>query len=159
MTRGNMWVTVARSESSHRTAQSPWRRLRQRVLKRDGWECQIRGPRCLGDATMVDHIIPVSMGGTDDEDNAQAVCKPCHDSKTARERAALRPPRKRRTAIHPADAAHDLLQALLPMDARIIYNFHKGLLRHGQRICVFERPRCQKCPITDLCDYYKNNYL
>jgi endonuclease-3 len=53
------------------------------------------------------------------------------------------------------EAAHDLLQALLPLDARIIYNFHKALLRHGQRICVFERPRCEKCPITDLCDYYQ----
>jgi len=53
-----------------------------------------------------------------------------------------------------ADAAHDLLQALLPNDARIIYNFHKALLRHGQRICVYDRPRCEKCPITDLCDYY-----
>jgi hypothetical protein len=54
-----------------------------------------------------------------------------------------------------ADAAHDLLQALLPQDARIIYNFHKALLRHGQRICVYDRPRCEKCPITDLCDYYQ----
>ncbi len=54
-----------------------------------------------------------------------------------------------------ADAAHTLLQALLPQDARSIYNFHKALLRHGQRICVFERPRCAKCPINDLCDYYK----
>jgi endonuclease-3 len=54
-----------------------------------------------------------------------------------------------------ADAAHDLLQALLPQDARIIYNFHKALLRHGQRICVYDRPRCEKCVLTDLCDYYK----
>jgi len=54
-----------------------------------------------------------------------------------------------------ADAAHNLLQALLPQDARNIYNFHKALLRHGQRICVFERPHCNRCPITDLCDYYK----
>ncbi len=54
-----------------------------------------------------------------------------------------------------ADAAHDLLQALLPNDARTIYDFHKALLRHGQRICVYERPRCNQCPITDLCDYYK----
>jgi endonuclease III len=54
-----------------------------------------------------------------------------------------------------ADAAHTLLQALLPKDARSIYNFHKDLLRHGQRICVFERPRCSKCVLTDLCDYYK----
>jgi endonuclease-3 len=54
-----------------------------------------------------------------------------------------------------ADAAHNLLQALLPQNARIIYNFHKGLLRLGQRICVYERPRCEKCVLTDLCDYYK----
>lgn len=54
-----------------------------------------------------------------------------------------------------ADAAHILLQALLPPDSRSIYNFHKALLRHGQRTCVFERPRCNKCILTDLCDYYK----
>ncbi len=53
-----------------------------------------------------------------------------------------------------ADAAHTLLQALLPNDARSIYNFHKALLRHGQRTCVFERPRCNMCVLTDLCDYY-----
>lgn len=54
-----------------------------------------------------------------------------------------------------AEAAHNLLQALLPEDARSIYNFHKALLRHGQRICVFERPRCARCPLQDLCDYYQ----
>ncbi len=55
-----------------------------------------------------------------------------------------------------ADAAHTLLQALLPADSRSIYNFHKALLRHGRRICVFERPRCKQCILTDLCDYYKS---
>ena len=55
-----------------------------------------------------------------------------------------------------ADNAHDLLQALLPQDARSIYNFHKALLRHGQRICGYEHPQCHKCPITDRCDYYHN---
>src|SRR5438105_3763066 len=54
-----------------------------------------------------------------------------------------------------ADAAHELLQALLPNNARAIYNFHKALLRHGQRVCVYERPRCSKCVLTDMCDYYK----
>ncbi len=54
-----------------------------------------------------------------------------------------------------ADNAHNLLQALLPQDARSIYNFHKALLRHGQRVCVYEHPRCNKCILTDLCDYYK----
>jgi endonuclease-3 len=54
-----------------------------------------------------------------------------------------------------ADAAHTLLQALLPQDSRTIYNFHKALLRHGQRICVYDRPRCNKCILTDVCDYYR----
>lgn len=54
-----------------------------------------------------------------------------------------------------ADTAHTLLQALLPQDSRTIYNFHKALLRHGQRICVFERPRCKQCSLTDICDYYQ----
>ncbi len=52
------------------------------------------------------------------------------------------------------DAAHNLLQALLPPDARSIYNFHKALLRHGQRVCGYE-PQCKRCIITDVCDYYK----
>ena len=54
-----------------------------------------------------------------------------------------------------ADNAHPLLQALLPQDAQTIYNFHKGLLRHGQRICVYDHPRCDRCFLTDMCDYYK----
>src|SRR5436305_5435942 len=54
-----------------------------------------------------------------------------------------------------ADNAHGLLQALLPHDAQVIYNFHKGLLHHGQRVCFYERPRCQQCPLTDLCGYYR----
>lgn len=54
-----------------------------------------------------------------------------------------------------ADNAHALLQALLPSDAQIIYNFHKGLLRLGQRVCVYGLPRCDKCVLTDLCNYYQ----
>jgi endonuclease-3 len=58
-----------------------------------------------------------------------------------------------------AEAAHNLLQALLPDDAQAIYNFHKGLLRHGQQVCVHERPRCQQCVVRDLCDYYQKKVL
>jgi endonuclease III len=57
-----------------------------------------------------------------------------------------------------ADNAHALLQALLPNDARAIYDFHKALLRHGQRVCVYERPRCGKCVLTDVCDYYNKEH-
>ncbi len=50
--------------------------------------------------------------------------------------------------------AKRVLESFLPEALNGIYNFHKALLRHGQRICVFERPRCNKCVLTDLCDYY-----
>ncbi len=58
-----------------------------------------------------------------------------------------------------AENAHDLLQALLPQDAQIIYNYHKALLRHGQRVCVYDRPRCNNCAVRDLCNYYQTVVL
>ncbi|WOI78727.1 HNH endonuclease signature motif containing protein [Pseudomonas aeruginosa] len=42
-------------------------------------------------ATEVDHIIPLSQGGTDDDSNLMAIAGyPCHARKTARESAASR---------------------------------------------------------------------
>ncbi|HCF9839206.1 TPA: HNH endonuclease [Pseudomonas aeruginosa] len=70
----------------------PWRRKRDRILKRDGYMCQCA--ECKGMkrvATEVDHIIPLSQGGTDDDSNLMAIAgHPCHARKTARESAASR---------------------------------------------------------------------
>jgi len=65
-----------------------WLRLRKIAMERDLWLCQ----PCLdaGIATPareVDHITPKAKGGTDDPDNLQAICIPCHAAKTAREGA------------------------------------------------------------------------
>ncbi|MGV8637612.1 HNH endonuclease, partial [Pseudomonas aeruginosa] len=52
----------------------PWRRKRERILKRDGYMCQCS--ECKGMkriATEVDHIIPLSQGGTDDDSNLMAI--------------------------------------------------------------------------------------
>lgn len=38
----------------------------------------------------VDHIVPLSEGGTDDRANKQGLCEPCHAAKSAAERAAAR---------------------------------------------------------------------
>ena len=54
--------------------------LRQKIFKRDGWFCRY----CSSDEGPfhIDHIIPVSKGGTDDEDNLCVACVPCNLSKS-----------------------------------------------------------------------------
>jgi 5-methylcytosine-specific restriction protein A len=61
----------------------PWRRKRAAILLRDRYTCQQCGH--IGMDLEVDHIINVARGGTDDDENLQALCIPCHKSKTASE--------------------------------------------------------------------------
>lgn len=56
-----------------------WRAVRLLVLERDGYVCQIRGAKCVGEATEVDHVIPVEFGGMwHDPENLRAACGPCN---------------------------------------------------------------------------------
>ena len=52
-----------------------------------------------------------------------------------------------------ADQAHDILLALLPHEAELLWNFHHNMLRHGQRICVWGTPKCASCVLLEICDY------
>ena len=63
------------------------------------------------------------------------------------QRVGLIPPRAT------AEQAHALLPQLLPQDADVLWNFHLNMLRHGQLICVWERPRCERCVLRKHCDY------
>lgn len=53
--------------------------------------------------------------------------------------------------------AHAALLALLPPDPYVLFNFHVALLKHGQRICIWRNPRCELCPLTDICDWYQEH--
>ncbi len=55
------------------------------------------------------------------------------------------------------NAAHHRLLELLPPDPYILFNFHIDMLRHGQQVCVWGNPRCERCPLTDLCNWYQEN--
>lgn len=56
-----------------------WKRIRLVVLERDQHRCQIRGRRCKGIATEVDHIVRLIDGGAWlDLDNLRAACRPCN---------------------------------------------------------------------------------
>lgn len=91
------------SRSSARCSTAQWKRLRAKTLQRDEHICQLHLPGCTFDATAVDHVINYAQGGTDDMDNLQSVCGPCHSKKTAREAAAGRNKWKRQPERHPAD--------------------------------------------------------
>ncbi|MEI7955450.1 MAG: HNH endonuclease [Verrucomicrobiota bacterium] len=60
-----------------------WAKIRQRILRRDRGLCQpCKRDGRLTLAQQVDHIVPVSKGGGDEDDNLQGICLACHDDKT-----------------------------------------------------------------------------
>lgn len=61
----------------------PWRRIREAVLKRDGFQCQpCKATGRVTLATEVDHIQAKFEGGTDQMHNLQAICGTCHQVKS-----------------------------------------------------------------------------
>lgn len=53
-----------------------------------------------------------------------------------------------------AERAHAILLDLLPHDPQVLLSFHKDMLKHGQQICTFNAPKCGRCPLKEICDYY-----
>lgn len=59
--------------------------VRMRVMERDGYACR-HCQRSIDDGVElhIDHIVPHSWGGSDDEENLQVLCEHCNCSKGAR---------------------------------------------------------------------------
>jgi 5-methylcytosine-specific restriction endonuclease McrA len=75
-----------------------WQRIRKLAIARDRGLCQT----CLAKSKVtpfdeVDHIKPKAQGGTDNLDNLQCICKPCHAVKTSAEGAQAKGYRVRKT--------------------------------------------------------------
>ena len=72
------------SNPSQHTLQRPrnWKAIRARVLRRDGHRCRM----CGQPGAEVDHIVPVSKGGSWEAANLQTLCRPHHIAKTRNER-------------------------------------------------------------------------
>lgn len=75
-----------RQTASKRGYNARWRRLRRMCLRREPLcrECKAAGFDVA--ASVVDHIIPLSEGGTNEFKNLQSLCVMHHNKKTARER-------------------------------------------------------------------------
>lgn len=82
-----------------RPAHKPDKRKRGRAGQRERHAILIAEPFCRScdnngqqvQATVVDHITPLAWGGEDTPANKQSLCVPCHQDKSARERAEGRP--------------------------------------------------------------------
>ena len=85
------WADPSRGSRHDRGYGSEWEIIRKRILRRDKGLCQV----CLQTgryrpAKAVDHIKSKAEGGDDADENLQAICKTCHDVKTADEAARAR---------------------------------------------------------------------
>lgn len=58
-------------------------RARFTILERDRFQCRYcgRGPDAV--QLEVDHVVPISAGGTNDPSNLVTACKPCNRGKSA----------------------------------------------------------------------------
>jgi len=81
-----------------RPVRQPDKRLRGRpgmrlraLVKREEPFCRFCLAKSLRVATdQVDHIKPLFEGGTNDRENMQGLCQPCHDAKSKAERLRAR---------------------------------------------------------------------
>ena len=50
------------------------------------------------------------------------------------------------------EQAHEALEALIPPGW--YYPLHLNFITHGRRVCHARNPRCERCILRDLCDFY-----
>lgn len=76
--KSSVFDRLIRILSARRYSGDPYRNT---IFKRDGYKCRRCGsPEQLS----VDHIIPKSKGGTDDQHNLQTLCHSCNSRKGVR---------------------------------------------------------------------------
>lgn len=59
------------------------KRLRYEILRRDSHACRYCGSSAPEATLTVDHVVPVTLGGSDDPSNLVTACKDCNSGKSA----------------------------------------------------------------------------
>lgn len=77
---GGLWSRIVdEMAEQRRMAWALWREVRERIFRRDDYTCRYCGQR--GGKIECDHIIPLSQGGTDDDENLTTACRSCNRRK------------------------------------------------------------------------------
>lgn len=58
--------------------------VRFRILERDGFRCHYCGTPAKESPLVVDHVVPLALGGEDHPRNMAAACRPCNGGKSDR---------------------------------------------------------------------------
>ena len=66
-------------------------RLRRKINTQGGSPCNRCGSWHPAPNIVIDHVHPIGNGGTDQDDNIQPLCLPCHRQKTRQEQATPTP--------------------------------------------------------------------
>ncbi|WP_184243798.1 HNH endonuclease [Novosphingobium chloroacetimidivorans] len=84
--RAKAWATTRKSRQARGYGRAH-ELTREQVLREEPLcrPCAKQGR--VTQATIADHIKPKAEGGTDDRENYQGICHPCHVAKTAEESA------------------------------------------------------------------------
>lgn len=53
-----------------------------------------------------------------------------------------------------AEEAHAALESHLGGNRDRVYAFHLNMIAHGRLVCKAGRPACDRCPITEHCDFF-----
>lgn len=128
------------------------RRLRFEILRRDGHTCRYCGAKAPDVVLEVDHVVPVTLGGSDDPANLVAACEACNRGKSSIpadaeivedvERDALR----WKVAMERAVELHQLERALM---AEQLEQFEDAWNRWGHSIERMEVVYLPDDPVTD----------
>jgi len=78
-------IDERRGSSSERGYDVHWQRIRAQFLRLHPLCVQCQAEGRVTASTVVDHIVPIADGGTNEHANLRAFCKPHHDARTMRD--------------------------------------------------------------------------
>lgn len=78
------YATLQRVTDALKTKRYVPEKVKKQIYVDQNYKCNICG-ETLSASCQVDHIIPLYQGGSNDRDNLQGVCSPCHDAKTTQD--------------------------------------------------------------------------